>query len=67
MYLISKVEFYKIEEAFEWSKRAIDLSNKTSVKGYILHGCTILVKAQTQKQHNIKLKLYDSALESFKT
>jgi tetratricopeptide repeat protein 7 len=57
---------FLIEEAIKWSDLAIELNHENNLKPFILKGCSILTRAHLQKQHNIKLKLYEEALELFR-
>lgn len=57
---------FLLDEAVKWSDLAIEISHKNSLKAFILKGCSLVTKAQLQKQHNLKFKLYEDALDLFK-
>lgn len=55
----------QIDEAIDWSKKALELSSGLNIKANILYGCSLIKKALLEKLHNKKLNYLNDALEAF--
>jgi tetratricopeptide (TPR) repeat protein len=55
-----------VNEAIDWCHKALEITKNTSLKAFILLGCSFCIKAKQKNQYVAQIGFYEKALDSFK-